>query len=389
MRRGAGGTRKLPAERVVRPRRSPNAEHPSPLTLRNQCAPQRLSFLFGKKGTYLAGPSIIQRPSLSVQSPVRSSDNLFDPASVLLNGRVSQLAQNPDPSSRPNCSSDLSWVSGPARQRTQCLVPQSPDWSIFSRPSHSFQPVCRHCGRCFGVPQCHRSPLGLASLSNRLPYSPRFIREVAAPYICLLARRAGTRFSERARHTPPRVPPADRGQHLWREQRLRRDSAVSVSRLGLGLDEPRAAQLVPAGLPSHGEPGERGGLLQARERQGTCSGLLCPLLHPGSVPVSSVFVCGALAASRVERKQRIKQLSRQFPGWVSGYTPGLRSSLPAPCQAALKPRNWTALEKKQQKLAFSSLSLPHFAAWEKKKKKNFNDIYKHINSESDIVVSRE
>lgn len=121
MRRGAGGTRKLPAERVVRPRRSPNAEHPSPLTLRNQCAPQRLSFLFGKKGTYLAGPSIIQRPSLSVQSPVRSSDNLFDPASVLLNGRVSQLAQNPDPSSRPNCSSDFSWVSGPARQRTHTV----------------------------------------------------------------------------------------------------------------------------------------------------------------------------------------------------------------------------------------------------------------------------
>lgn len=186
------------------------------------------------------------------------------------------------------------------------------------------------------------------------PFHHGLFGEVAAPYIYLSARRAGTWLPEPARHTPPRVPPGDRGQHLCRE-RLRRDSAVCVSRLGLGLDEPGVAQLVPAGLPSHGEPGERGGLLQASERQGTCR---WPTLSPAPPRLRPSLLGLRLWRSSCLYSGKEAENQTIIPTILTSRAV---VRLP-PCQAALKTRNCTAIEKKQQKLTFSSLSLLHFAA---------------------------
>lgn len=133
------------------------------------------------------------------------------------------------------------------------------------------------------------------------------------------------------------------------EQRLCRDSTVPVSRPGLGLDEPRVAQFVPAGLPGPDKLGERGGLLHAMRSQEYAGGSPC-LLYPGSIQVSSVFISGALAESMLERKRRIKQLSWQF------YSQSLRSGL---LRASLPSRAHAEghLRKKQQQKLASIFSL--------------------------------
>jgi hypothetical protein len=98
-----------------------------------------------------------------------------------------------------------------------------------------------------------------------------------------------------------------------------------------GLDEPRAAQLISAGLPAWANRvGGAASSVPGETRNTLVFDSVLPL-HLSDVQISSVFVCSALAAS-VAKERRIRQFPRRL------YSLGVLSGLSAsPSRVASPP----------------------------------------------------
>lgn len=224
------------------------------------------------------------------------------------------------------------------------MDPRPPGRSAFPRWGHSSRPVHRHCGRRFSAPGSVE-PTGSGDPFQPTQLYPPGLSESPRPRVSLPGRvsprRAGTKFSEPAARTPPRLPPALRGPHLGLERRLRRDCAVGLSALArVWVWTSPGRPTGPRGTLSGGVPDANPSPLRGWEA-GTCwRPTSAPLwLRPRRLP----FLCCS-AASMLERKWRI----------IWSFTPrtrGQASPAPDPLQEHTYSRGF-GFEKKEQKLAF-------------------------------------
>lgn len=124
------------------------------------------------------------------------------------------------------------------------------------------------------------------------------------------------------------------------------------------------AQLVPTGLPSHGEPGERGGLLQASERQGTCR---WPTLSPAPPRLRPSLLGLRLWRSSCLYTGKEVEKSNNYPD--SSYSQDCGQASPMP--GCPQDPKLDGIREKTTKTSFLfSLPAAFRCLGEKKKKKN-------------------